>query len=129
MDIKRYNTIKSKSIVVDNSIPKTSIPILNEGNYSEGYVTRYFLQMRDSPGSPIFEVDSDEYGKFFSNPYYKGISLNWRIIGKNQDSYEYGALLPSVTSSNRKAITEAAKEMPDIRMHLVNLTQFWKPLQ
>lgn len=133
-NIQRYNLIKSINTQVNNSIPTVSIPKPNIGNYSEGYIQRYFLQTRDTPGSPIFEVDDRQYIKFLSYPHYKGVSIKWRISGNINDEFIPGPnseLIknPSVVSSNRLALLEAAKEMPDIRLHLVDVKQFWKPLK
>jgi hypothetical protein len=133
-NIERYNLIKSVNTQINNDVPASSIPKPNIGNYSEGYIQRYFLQTRDTPGSPIFEVDNRQYTKFLAYPHYKGVSIKWRISGNINDEFingPNGELIknPSVVSSNRLVLLEAAKEMPDIRLHLVDPKQFWKPIK
>lgn len=132
MDISHYNKIKKDSVKVENGIPVSKIVSPTEGDYSAGYVNRYFLQMRDTKGAPIFEVDSLQFSIYSNKPYYIGVSLKWRITG-NIDEKTYttvdNALIkqPSVLNSNRSSIQVASKIMPDIKLHLVNLKQFWKP--
>ena len=59
--------------------------------------------------------------------FYIGVTLKWRIAGDLVDSYtEMDAFIPSVTTSNRKAIEEAEKIIDDINLYLVNLKQFYK---
>lgn len=133
-NFQRYNSIKKINTQINNSVPTVSIPKPNIGNYSEGYIQRYFLQTRDTPGSPIFEVDDRQYTKFLTYEHYKGVSIKWRISGNIRDEFingPNGELIknPSVISSNRLVLFQAAKEMPDIRLHLVDLKQFWKPLK
>lgn len=131
---QRYNEIKKASVRIDNSTPLSILPTPNGGNYAEGYIMRYFLQRRDTPGSVIFEVDDRNFSRFNSNPYYKGLVIKWRITGnltEESSILKDGAIIktPSVISTNAKVINEAAKEMSDIKLHLVDLKQFWKPLQ
>ena len=132
MDITRYNKIKKDSVKVENRLPTSKIESPTEGDYSAGYINRYFLQMRDTPGSPIFEVDNLQFSIFSNKPYYIGVSLKWRITG-NIDEKTYTTVdnvlikQPSVLNSNRLSIEVASKIMPDIKLHLVNLKQFWKP--
>jgi hypothetical protein len=133
MNIKRYNEIKKESVKVDNVVPKSTIVSPTEGDYSAGYVIRYFLQMRDTKGSPIFEVDNLQFSIFSNKPYYIGVSVKWRITGNLDEktySMEDGSLIkqPSVVNSNRIVVETAAKTMPDIKLYLVNLKQFWKNL-
>lgn len=127
MDKKRYDILKPNDVYVDNSIPNSIIPKPTQGDYNAGYIDRYFLQERDCSGCPIFEVDFKEFSKYNSSAYYKSLKLKWRIIGKLVDTYYNGAILPSVTATNKKIIAEAASVMPDIRLYLVNPTQFYKP--
>jgi hypothetical protein len=123
--IKKYKNLKS--IVVNTKIPRTFFPSPTQDNYNEGVITRYFVQLRDTSGSPIFEVDKEIFYKFNNSNFYRGVKLNWRISGNLEDEYTtQGALTPSVINSNRRSITEAIKILPDINLYLVNLKQFYK---
>lgn len=124
--LDRYK--KLKKIILDNSIPKTYIPKIFEGSYTEGNIERYFVQEAGNDFAPIFEVDDETFRNINNKNYYKKVSLKWRIIGPLEDLWENNTYFPSVITSNRKAIDAAAKTMPAIRNYLVNLKQFWKPL-
>jgi hypothetical protein len=123
--IKKYK--KLKSVIVNTKLPKTFFPTPTQSNYDEGVITRYFVQLRDTIGSPIFEVDRDVFYKFNNSPFYKGVKINWRISGNLEDSYTTnGALIPSVVNSNKRSIVEAEKILPEINLYLVNLKQFYR---
>jgi hypothetical protein len=123
--IKKYKTLKN--IVVNTKIPRTFFPTPKQSDYDTGVIARYFVQFRDTPGSPIFEVDKEIFYKFNNSNFYKGVQINWRISGKLEDEYTtQGALIPSVINSNKRAIMEAEKILPDINLYLVNLKQFYR---
>lgn len=122
--IDRY--FKLKKIIIDNRLPKTYLPKIHDAKYTAGMIDRYFVQEAGNDLAPIFEVDKKTYSNILNTNYHKRVSLKWRIIGPLEDKKEGGTYYPSVITSNRKAIDEAAKTMPAIRYHLVNLKQFWK---
>lgn len=123
--LKKYKSLKN--VVVNTKLPKTFFPTPTQSNYDEGVITRYFVQYRDTPGSPIFEVSREVFFKFNNSPFYVGVSINWRISGDLEDSYTpQGAFVPSVITSNKRAIMEAEKILPEINLYLVNLKQFYK---
>lgn len=123
--IKRYKSLKNT--IVNTQIPKTFFPTPNQIDYESGVITRYFVQLRDTNGSPIFEVEKDIFYKFNNSSFYKGVSINWRISGNLEDEYtSQGALLPSVINSNKRSIVEAEKILSEINLYLVNLKQFYK---
>jgi hypothetical protein len=118
--------------LINNNIPDVYLPNPSENDYKVGVIQRYFLQQRDSNLSPIFEVSKKEYDKRFAYVYYKGVSLKWRISGDIRDKFitnQDGTLIktPSVITSNKLAIKEASKILPNIGLYLVNLTQFYLP--
>lgn len=123
--IERYK--KLKTVFLNTNLPKTFFPSPTQANYDEGVIARYFVQLRDTPGSPIFEVDKEIFYKFNNSNFYKGVQINWRISGNLEDSYTtQGALIPSVINSNKRSIMEAEKVLPEINLYLVNLKQFYR---
>jgi hypothetical protein len=123
--IERYK--KLKTVLVNTNLPKTFFPTPTQDNYDEGVITRYFVQLRDTPGSPIFEVNREIFFKFNNSNFYKGVQINWRISGNLEDEYTtQGALIPSVVNSNKRSIMEAEKILPEINLYLVNLKQFYR---
>jgi hypothetical protein len=123
--IKKYKNLKS--VVINTKIPKTFFPTPKQSDYDTGVIPRYFVQLRDTSGSPIFEVNNEVFFKFNNSNFYKGVQINWRISGKLEDEYTtQGALIPSVTNSNKRSIMEAEKILPEINLYLVNLKQFYR---
>lgn len=126
----KYDRIKPSGAKIGDVYPQAYFPTPHEGNYMEGYITRYFAQERGGTTPPI-EIDKKSYRVFQQSPYWKFTQLNWRIVGKLTDTYTTnsdGAVIRelSVPHSNQKAINEASKRMPDLKLYLVNLTQFYK---
>lgn len=123
--IERYK--KLKTVFVNTNLPKTFFPKPKQSDYDNGVITRYFVQLRDTPGSPIFEVNNEIFFKFNNSNFYKGVQINWRISGNLEDEYTtQGALVPSVVNSNKRSIMEAEKILPEINLYLVNLKQFYR---
>jgi hypothetical protein len=123
--IEKYK--KLKTVLVNTNLPKTFFPTPIQANYDEGVITRYFVQLRDTPGSPIFEVNKEIFFKFNNSNFYKGVQIVWRISGNLEDEYtSQGALIPSILNSNKRSIMEAEKILPEINLYLVNLKQFYR---
>jgi hypothetical protein len=123
-DLEIYKRLKSE-LSSKLKPPVAFYPKPSEEDYNKGYIERYFLQKRDTKGSPIFEVKRNTYVQYYSTPFYVGVQLKWRIIGDLVDKYDnMNVFIPSVQTSNGKAIAEAEKVMDDINLYLVNLKQF-----
>ena len=123
--IDNYKNLKS--IRIKNIPPKTFFPKPNQSDYERGYITRYFTQMRGTPGAPIFEVNSEVFRNYSNTDYYLGVELNWKIKGDLEDRYtENGDFIPSVHTVNILEIREAEKIIPEINLYLVNTKQFHK---
>jgi len=121
--IENYKNLKN--IKIKNVPPKTFFPNPNQLDYERGYITRYFTQMRGTPGSPIFEVNNDTFPNYSNNDYYIGVKINWKIKGDLEDKYtEKGELIPSVHTINSLEIKEAEKILPELNLYLVNTKQF-----
>ena len=125
-DLQSYYNLRSDLKEIPQT-PRAYYPKISQEDYEKGYIERYFLQKRDTKGAPIYEVKRTVYSNYYSTPFYVGVTIKWRIIGDLVDSYtEMDAFIPSVTTSNRKAIEEAEKIIDDINLYLVNLKQFYK---
>jgi hypothetical protein len=123
--LENYKNLKS--INIKNKPPKTFFPYPNERDYERGFITRYFTQMRGTPGSPIFEINRDTFSQYSNTNYYLGVELNWKIKGDLEDKWtEKGEYIPSVHSVNILAIREAEKILPELNLYLVNTKQFHK---
>lgn len=125
-NLNRYNQI-IKSPIRDESI-KTYIPNPNDNDYQKGFVRRCFVQKTNDKGSPIYEVSSTNVSKFKVNPLYTAVEIRWRIRGPKETQYnDVGDITDkSVSESNRIAIRLVADKIPNLKLYLPNLLQFYK---
>jgi hypothetical protein len=126
-DIERYNSLNKKPPKSTNRV-KAYIPTLKEDDYNRGYVRRYFVQKTNDNLSPIYEINPDNVGVYDRNSYYKLVSIIWRIRGPKETEYNNDGTIKnkSVSESNRISISLVDKEMPNLKLYLPNLIQFYK---
>ena len=121
------NYKKLKDIKIKNRVPKTYFPSPTAKDYEIGFIQRYFIQMRGTPGAPIFEIDSERFEDYKNSSYYIGVKINWKIKGDLEDKWtERGEYLPSVHTVNTLSIREGEKILPELNLYLVNTKQFHK---
>lgn len=127
MDSNRYKNI-SKIAVRDYVSPKIRayIPTLNENDYSNGYIRRYFVQKINDKSSPIYEVSEKEYSRVLTKPLYNGVTVKWRISGPISETFTNSVFDKGVKESNRIAISLVSDKMPNLKFYLPNLLQFHK---
>ena len=115
MDIERYKQIATKrGQVFDSKKISPHSPQPNEMDYKRGYITRYFIQKANDTESSVYEVDYLGYRKFFEHPFTTAVSLDWKIIGSDEQ----------IKESNFKSIKLHYKKMPKLMVYLPNLLQF-----
>ena len=106
----------------------THIPTPNTNDYMRGYITRYFVQKTGDTASPISEVNSTTFTSLQTNSLYIAVSIKWRISGPKETKYrENGDVLDvNVGESNRRAILLLYDKIPNLKLYLPNLLQFYK---
>ena len=110
----KYNRVLKDTTIVDIPNIRTHIPTPTDIDYDRGYIIRYFVRKSNDEGSYIYEINSDEYSKLNSNPFFRVVSLRWRISGE----------IAEVRESNRKSVKLTSTEMKNIGRYLANLLQF-----
>jgi hypothetical protein len=127
---KQYKRIKPAGLYdIYSPFPDTFVPRPTENEYLRGYINRYFLQRVNDQASPILEVSNIEYARLSSNSLYARTSLRWRITGPKESVYDQttGKLIDmGVRQSNTKSIELASGPIPNLKLHLPDLTKFWK---
>jgi hypothetical protein len=124
--IKRYNQIV-KQTPRDIKI-LTFIPSPSDIDYRRGFIKRYFVQKTNDKGSPIYEISKRDINKYKTNPLYTSVDLRWRIKGPKETQYddEGNVSDKAVSESNRVAIRLVADKIPNLKLYLPNLLQFYK---
>jgi|TARA_R110000851_G_scaffold304873_1_gene462804 hypothetical protein len=127
MDIQRYNKIKKSSTHSTYKI-STDIPKPTDRDYTIGFVRRYFIQKVNDKGAPIFELNGTNYDYALDDPIYTGVIIKWRISGPLETKYnDVGIVIDkSVSDSNRIAIQLKSNIIPNLKLYLPNLLQFYK---
>lgn len=92
------------------------VPSPTESDYKRGYITRYFVQKANDTTSPIYEVSKENYKRYLNNKLLISESLDWRLIGDNDD----------IKKSNSESIRLSSKKIPKLSLYLPNLLQFRK---
>lgn len=107
---------------------ETHIPNPTTEEYARGWITRYFIQRTNDKTSPIFEVNSTQFSKSLANDLYTAVSIRWRLTGPKETIYDSNGNVKekSVSESNRIAIQLVYDKIPNLKLYLPNLLQFYK---
>jgi len=127
MDINRYNKIVKNKPRVRYSI-ETIIPRPSDKDYVRGFIKRYFIQKTNDKGSPIYEIDSITKSYYNNKVQFITTELKWRVSGPTTTQYDSrGAVIDkAVVDSNRIAIQLVSHKIPNLKLYLPNLLQFYK---
>ena len=117
-DLQRYASLSKFEKGQDFINLKISahIPKPDDIDYKRGYIERYFVQRANDTTGKIVEIDAAAFSKFVQNPFYTAITLDWKIVGSDDE----------IKDCNFKSIKFVLKQMPKIQMYLPNLLQFRK---
>jgi hypothetical protein len=92
------------------------IPTPTDSDYKRGYIKRYFIQKSNDVDSYIFEINSDGFTQYSINPYFKIVSILWKISGNGNE----------ISDANGKSIKIGNKTIPSLYKYLQNPLQFSK---
>jgi hypothetical protein len=80
-DVDVYKLLSQGSTKFFNQKPELYFPILTGIEYTAGSVTRYFIRPANDQTSSIMEINETEFRVFSTNPFYTGVSIDWKITG------------------------------------------------
>ncbi len=109
----QYDKVSRNKIQTDIKIISYS-PILEDVDYKNGYIIRYFAQKTNDILGYVYEIDSTTHTKLIENPFYTTTSVRWKISGTNQE----------ISEANFKSISLASTFIPALQKRLGNLLQF-----
>jgi hypothetical protein len=115
-DVFRYASVAKLGQEFSPKKIAAYIPTPQDIDYQRGYIVRYFIQKANDRDSKIFEVDEYAFAKFTNSPFHTAVQVDWRLLGSTDD----------IRQSNMKTINFVRKEMPALKMYLVNYLQFSK---
>ena len=114
---------------VKTSIPITAyIPTPKDADYNRGYIRRFFAQRSNDKTSPIIEISSDSFNRIGRSTLYRVVTLRWRIKGPKKIMFNKKGDVSDrgVAHSNSKAIELVSSDIPNLKLYLPNLYQFYK---
>lgn len=125
-NISRYNKIVKQSPREVKIL--THIPNPKDLDYRRGFIKRFFIQKTNDKGSPIYEISQRDVNKFKTNELYTVVELKWRIKGPKETIYDDDGNIKdkAVSESNRIAIKLVSHLIPNLKLYLPNLLQFYK---
>lgn len=114
--------------------PKTSItltafiPNPTEVDYNRGYIRRFFAQPANDKSGAITEISADSYIRVSTSALYRAVTLRWRIRGPLKMVFNEDSTVADkgVSESNRLAIKGVQNEIPNLKLYLPHLLQFYK---
>jgi hypothetical protein len=115
-NVYRYARVANLGQAFEQKKISAHIPTPQDIDYQRGYIVRYFIQKANDKDSKIFEVDDYGFAKFINSPFYITVEIDWRLSGSTDE----------IRQSNMKAINFVKKQMPALKMYLVNYLQFSK---
>lgn len=108
--------------------PKTIQPMPEDTDYQRSYIVRFFTRKANDQYGHIFELDEDTYNEYLENPFWKSISLKWRISGPLDTTYNPNGTIKDigVIAGNKASLGKASQTLKNISLYLPNLKQFHK---
>jgi hypothetical protein len=116
MDITRYKNVSNLTSEYDVQTISAYIPKIEDLDFKRGYIVRYFIQKANDDNSVIYEVSSNDISKYANNPFFKTVSLNWRLVGSADE----------IKESNFKSVKLASQKMKALQLYLPNFLQFYQ---
>lgn len=111
-DVNFYR--KTKKIKAIFQTPYPQRPVITDDDRKRGYFTRYFLKKFNE--LQIIEISKKQYdlyqSKKIDNNAYSAATINWYITGQAEQK-------------NTKNISDASKQIPQLRSLLTDLLQFY----
>lgn len=127
----KYASLNPKTLPPLSITPDFIIPTDND--YNQGFIVRYMLKpVISTQINDFFEVRSDKYMTVVQSSdakvLYKFATVLWKLTGPLYDTYRDNIrIAPGIIDSNKRAITEAEKFIPNLSLYFTDLIQFGKP--
>ena len=129
----RYSLLEtSKGAGVEevfHSYPVNKKPSIDDLNYDNDFFLRYFTQKCTSEKFTIYEIDLKQYEIFKKNPFYKTVSVIWKIKGEiDTITDEKGERELGVYEFNLNQVRKTQKIINGISLVLNNPLEFYSKI-
>ena len=126
-DVDVYRLLSQGNSKFFNQKPDLYFPILTGIEYTAGSVDRYFIRPANDQTAPIMEINETEFRVFATNPFYTGVSINWKLTGPLDTIVINGIVHEmSVGDHNHTQLKIAEQSLPGMFDKLPDVHQFYK---
>lgn len=118
-----YNEIGTNP-VMDITYAESFKPKPTPGDYSNGNITRYFVQKINQ--QMVQEISSENYQRV-SSSFYKKVSLKWMITGPQKSKMSgKNVEVVGVEDFNRESVREASEVVDSLNKVVKNYLEYWR---
>jgi len=125
-----YSDLLKNTNLFKIEYPKTVVPNPTNEDYNAGFIRRYFVRRSNDVAGHIFEISEESYSAYVNNesPYWIAETIKWRISGPIEKTFKPDGNVADigVKSSNKAALGIASAKLPNIRLYIPNLLQFYR---
>ena len=115
------------NIALRKKLPIETPIIITINDIRNKFIFRYFLKKIND--SKIIEVNQSQFSDWQSNNIdrviYSGVDTIWFISGDIEDKIDGTVKIPGVISRNQQNLDIASKTIPELKMHLSDLLQYY----
>lgn len=125
-----YSKLLKNPELFNIQYPETIIPVPSETDYDVGFIRRYFTKKANDRNAYVFEISEKVYTEYLNNndSFWVIANLKWRIKGPIDKTFKEDGTIKDigVRESNKAALGLASATIPNIKLYLPNLLQFYK---
>ncbi len=125
LDAYRKNATNSSML----ALTSVFIPRPTDADFDFGEIRRYFSQQTNQSSGEVVETSKLVFESLTKKSLFTVVELRWKISGLANDTTDpsTGEVdVRGVRSSNKAAVVEAAKVIPNIGNKLANTLQLWR---
>ncbi len=118
-NIKEYNQATGTSAKIWAQ-PKYHYPVITANHIQQGWIPRYFVQVRNNPQSTIVEISQEQVANIgtpvngIDDTRYNSLTIRWKITGTPAE----------IINSNRQMLAIKNQTFPGIVNYLSDLVEF-----
>lgn len=106
-------------------IPLSNRPKITPQSILDGYVMRYFVQLKLDTKS-VVEIDEPQYNFFKTDSRYTAVRLPWIITGDAFDvTTSNGVVIQGTETKNRNITLHYARQIKNLDRYLFNPLEFF----
>lgn len=126
-----YSTLAKRRGKLDGLIfvePITKKPNVDEINYGDKFIVRYFVKKSNSEQNTIYEIDSVQFNTLQKNSFYTCIPVLWQVSGGIETKNTDQGKIVGAREFNLNSVKKANNKIKGIGKVLNNPLEFYKDI-